>query len=97
MKKCYLKNCVNGSQWACMYRDDCDDCNRGCKHYYQCDSCDYYLDDIQYWKVTNGSFMAVVTCPYCNHWFDIEHSEKIEFNYCPNCGIKLEFEEKDFL
>lgn len=26
-----------------MYRDDCDECTRGCKHYYKCDSCDYYM------------------------------------------------------
>lgn len=44
--KCYMNKCINNDEWACMYRDDCDECTRGCKHYYQCSSCDYYMDDI---------------------------------------------------
>ena len=43
--KCYMNKCVNNDEWACMYRDDCDECTRGCKNYYQCSSCDYYMDD----------------------------------------------------
>ena len=43
--KCYMNNCTNNNEWACMYRSDCDECNRGCKNYYKCDSCDYYLDE----------------------------------------------------
>ena len=43
--KCYMSKCVNNGEWACMYRDDCDECTRGCKHYYQCSSCDYYMDE----------------------------------------------------
>ena len=43
--KCCMDDCVNNNEWACMYRDDCDECARGCKHYYRCSSCDYYMDD----------------------------------------------------
>jgi len=43
--RCYMDNCVNNDQWACMYRDECDDCSRGCKNYYKCSSCDYYMDE----------------------------------------------------
>lgn len=43
--KCYINNCFNNSAWACMYRSDCNECTRDCKHYYKCDSCDYYLDE----------------------------------------------------
>lgn len=43
--KCYKDGCVNNDEWACMYRTDCDECTRGCKHYYQCSSCDYYMDE----------------------------------------------------
>ena len=43
--KCYIDGCVNNNEWACMYRDECNECTRGCKHYYQCSSCDYYMDE----------------------------------------------------
>ena len=43
--KCYMKQCINNDEWACMHRSDCDECTRGCKHYYKCNSCDYYMDD----------------------------------------------------
>jgi len=43
--KCYMETCVNNNEWACWYRDDCDDCTRGCKNYYKCSSCDYYMDE----------------------------------------------------
>jgi hypothetical protein len=43
--KCYLNNCKYNNEWACMYRDDCDYCSKDCKNYYQCLSCDYYMDD----------------------------------------------------
>ena len=43
--KCYMDNCKNNNEWACMYRDDCDECTRCCKSYYQCNSCDYYMDE----------------------------------------------------
>ena len=43
--KCYIKNCVNQREWVCMYRDDCDYCSKDCKNYYQCNSCDYYMDE----------------------------------------------------
>lgn len=45
MLKCYMKNCVNNNEWACAYRSDCDYCSRDCKNYYQCNSCDYYMDE----------------------------------------------------
>ena len=43
--KCYLEKCINNDEWACMYRADCRECNRGCKNYYKCSSCDYYMDE----------------------------------------------------
>lgn len=43
--KCCIDGCVNNNEWSCMYRYDCDDCTRGCKNYYQCDSCDYYMHE----------------------------------------------------
>ena len=43
--KCYLEKCINNDEWACMYRDDCDYCNKDCKNYYKCSSCDYYMDE----------------------------------------------------
>ena len=45
MMKCYKTNCVNNNEWACCYRDDCDYCSKDCKNYYQCLSCDYYMDE----------------------------------------------------
>lgn len=43
--KCYMNNCINNNEWACMYRSDCNDCSKDCKYYYKCDSCDYYLSE----------------------------------------------------
>lgn len=42
-----------------MYRDDCDECTRGCKHYYQCGSCDYYMDD----DMKNDNIYFIVSEP----------------------------------
>ena len=44
MMKCYMNTCINQNEWACAYREDCDDCFKDCKHYYKCSSCDYYID-----------------------------------------------------
>ena len=43
--KCYMNNCANNDEWACMYREDCNECTMDCKNYYQCNSCDYYMDE----------------------------------------------------
>lgn len=64
--KCYKDGCINNNEWACMYRDECNECNRGCKHYYQCDSCDYYMDE------------DIADDEYEDEWYEDEYDSPYE-------------------
>ena len=39
-----LRTCINGNDWTCRYKDDCERCYKECKNYYRCNSCDYYIE-----------------------------------------------------
>jgi hypothetical protein len=47
------------------------------------------LDEYKYYKVT---------CPYCNaeYWGNYDaYNEPDDFNYCPNCGAKMDGDRRD--
>ena len=83
--KCYMNNCVNNNEWACMYRSDCEDCARDCKHYYKCDSCDYYMDENSKTLKVEISLDDFTEEEKAKGWY------RKKF-FCPNCDLLIRTE-----